>query len=392
MKRSAISIILFVACSMIIQTVVNAMEAAPPTGGVPYPVRVAVAIDEPAVTLEIKGNYIITALPLSEKLMGGRDLAEVEIKPGYSGIFMDGKPLNIYGVKIKAEEEASIRINNRAFRGELDIIRTENIKLLAINKLDLEDYIKGVLYHEVSHWWPMATLKAQAIAARTFAICKVIESKNADFDLRSDVYSQVYGGRTSERYRTTRAVDETRGKILVYRGKIIPAYYHATCGGHTEDASRLWKTEIFPLKGRPCNYCRRSPHYAWSAELSLGDIEKRLGLKGYRLKGVEAVEILSRNDSGRVETVAVKDTLGIEKIPSNKFRLALGPNLIKSTNFSLKRQDGKIRFSGKGWGHGVGMCQWGAYFMARRGLGHVDILRFYYPGSGIVKLEDTLKE
>lgn len=362
-----------------------------PTRQISYPVRVAVITDASEIALTIKGDYRIYSLPLLELLKEGANLNKVTVEPTYSGMSMEGEQFKIYGIKIRTDDTTDICINDRKFRGEMDIIRTRELRVLVINHLDIEDYIGGVLYHEVSHWWPMEALKAQAIAARTFAIYKSLEAVNKEYDLRSDIYSQVYGGKTAERFRTVRAVEETAGKILVYKQEILPAYYHATCGGHTENASLLWNTSPEPLKGRPCRYCEMSPHFNWFRKLSLDSVEKCLNEAGYKIRDIKEIETSPRDASGRVKTVSVIDSLGVEKMPANKFRLAIGPNVVKSANFTVRVQDGDAIFEGKGWGHGVGMCQWGAYFMARRGLETADILRFYYPGARIVDLKDMVK-
>ena len=357
-----------------------------------YPVRVAVITDASEVELKIKGHYDIYALPLLEPLGGGAELKKAEIIPTQSGILMGSQSFDIYGIRIKTNSAANISINGRRFRGDIDIIRTEKVKLLVINHLDIEDYISGVLYHEVSHLWPMEALKAQAIASRTFAVYKTIESIGKDYDLTNDIYSQVYGGRASERYKTTAAVRETTGKILIYRNKILPAYFHATCGGHTEDASLLWNVDMPPLKGRPCNYCVESPHFKWVASISLSDIEKMLNDSGYKIKGIQDITVTSRDASGRADSVTVVNLLGTEKIPANKFRLAVDPNLLRSTNFNVVIRSGTGVFNGRGWGHGVGMCQWGAYYMSRRGFSAEEILNFYYPGATLADMKYLMEE
>ncbi len=357
-----------------------------------YPVRVAVITDASEVNLKIKGHYHISALPLIESLREGSEMKGADIKPTQGGILIGSEPFNVYGVRIKAGGEADVYVNGRKFRGDIDIIRTEKMKILVINHLDIEDYINGVLYHEVSHLWPMEVLKAQAVASRTFAVYKTVESVGKDYDLTSDIYSQVYGGKTSEKYRTGRAVRETAGKILVYKEKVLPAYFHATCGGHTEDASLLWNVDIAPLKGRPCNYCAQSPHFKWVASIPLKDIEKSLNSNGYAVSGVKGIKIFSKNSSGRVDNVGVVTETGEEKIPANKFRLAVGPNLLRSTNFGVTVRDGAAIFNGRGWGHGVGMCQWGAYYMSKKGFSAEEILRFYYPGAKIADMKYLIQE
>lgn len=356
-----------------------------------YPVRVVVITDAPEVNLKIKGSCNIYALPLLEPLREGVDLRKADVRPTQSGVLVGSEPFNVYGVRIKTDG-ADIYVNNRRFRGSIDIIRTEKIGLLVINHLDIEDYISGVLYHEVSHLWPMEALKAQAIASRTFAVYKTIESIGKDYDLTNDVYSQVYGGRTSERYRTTMAVKETAGKILIYRNKVLPAYFHATCGGHTEDASLLWNVDMPPLKGRPCNYCAQSPHFKWIATLPLVDIERKLNDSGYRVKDIQNITVSSRDPSGRAKSVIIINSLGREELPANKFRLALDPNLFRSTNFEISIRGRMAIFTGKGWGHGVGMCQWGAYYMSKKDFSAKDILQFYYPGSSITDMKYLIEE
>ncbi len=357
-----------------------------------YRVRVAVAHDAPALTVSVLGDYEIVSLPVYAPLKEGKGMSDARITPSHSGIVLDGEELMFYGIRIRSVEGGEITVNNRTFRGEMDILRTEKMSLMAINHIDIEDYVKGVLYHEVSHWWPMEALKAQAIASRTFAVYKTQEQKESEYDLRSDVFSQVYGGHTSETYRTSRAVDETRDKILIYRNRVLPAYFHATCGGHTEDASELWKTECGALHGRPCRYCEVSPHYRWTGTITAEEAELRLRKAGYTIRHILSFATRGLTDSGRVKEVLIKDELGVEKISAPVFRLALGPDIIRSTAFSVSVSNDGFVFSGKGWGHGVGMCQWGAYGMASRGLDAVDILRFYYPGAKCITLRECIAQ
>jgi stage II sporulation protein D len=302
------------------------------------------------------------------------------------------EPFDIYGIRLKPIGQATIYVNNRKFRGDIDIIRTEKTELLVINHLDIEDYVSGVLYHEVSHLWPMDALKAQAIASRTFAVYKTIESLNRDYDMTSDIYSQVYGGRTSERYKTSRAVRETKGKILIYKDRVLPAYFHAACGGHTEDASLLWNVDIPPLKGGVCSYCQRSPHVKWTAAILLRDIEAGLAKGGYKIKDVQDIKVLAHDRSGRVTEVSVFGMNTKEVLAANKFRLAVGPNILKSANFNVSIKGNSAFFNGKGWGHGVGMCQWGAYYMSKKGFSCDEILRFYYPGASVADMQYLMVE
>ena len=206
------------------------------------------------------------------------------------------------------------------------------------------------------------------------------------YDLTADIYSQVYGGRTSEKWRATRAVDMTRGKVLAYRGKVFPSYFHATCGGSTTGASTLWNIDIPPLRGGSCNFCGISPHYNWRKELTVDYLESRFKEACYEIS-VFSIEILERDDSGRILDLLVKGKGKDIKLSGNKFRLIIGSNVIRSSNFEVDVRGKYVTFIGKGWGHGVGMCQWGAFNMSTQGWKAEAILQYYYPGSEIIRVE-----
>lgn len=226
----------------------------------------------------------------------------------------------------------------------------------------------------------------QAIVSRTYAVYEMQENKAKDFDMTSDIYSQVYGGSTSERFRTNRAVDETKDQIITYQGKAIPAYFHACCGGHTEDASILWKINLPPLKGVPCGFCKESPHFNWHYVLTFGEIQEKLADAGYKIKNIKDIVVMGHDKSGRVTSLNLIAKNKELKISAKDFRNAIGPNIIKSTNFTASIVKDDVIFEGLGWGHGVGLCQWGAYFMAKQDYTAEVILRYYYPGTNVETL------
>lgn len=369
---------------------VYALGTRPPR--IPYYIRVAVAQEKDSLQLTIRSAYQIRALNTDELLIEGKSLWRKKVLPMPAGIKIGEKYLKIYGISIQPQRDAAIYINNRRFRGNIDIIRTEKIQLLVVNHLDIEDYLYGVLYHEVSPYWPKEALKAQAIAARTFALYQSRFNKGDDYELTSTVYSQLYGGRTSERYRTNRIVNQTEGEVLVYKGELFPAYYHADCGGHTEDAREIWGIDIPPLRGVVCPYCKKSPHFLWKQRIPLSDIEAKLSKQGKIVGKISSITPLARNKSNRIAKLRISGSKGVVSLSGYRFRLYIGPNLIRSTNFTVTiTPEGEALFSGFGWGHGVGFCQWGAYFMAKQGYRHEEILKYYYPGAEIVQMEDILE-
>ncbi len=347
-------------------------------------IRVAVLSDASSISLKINGSYEITDTRGSVLAEG--TVLKTTVTTYKGGISWGGSFFKTPKVFIKATDSGPISVNGRLFKGSIQLIKNKDAAFTVVNQVELEDYIKGILYHEASHYWPMEALKAQAIASRSYALYQMQENKLNSFDVTSDIYSQVYGGKTSERYRTSMAVDETKGLALTYRGKLFSAYFSATCGGHTEDASKLWNTDIAPLKGVPCGFCKDSPHFNWHYVLTLEEIEEKLAEGRFRVKKIKDLRVIDKDSSGRVANLKIIGADKEVKIPAKDFREWIGPNIIRSTHFTIKLAQKDLIFEGIGWGHGVGLCQWGAYFMAKQGRTASEILCYYYPGSEINQL------
>jgi len=357
----------------------------------PEIVRVAIVRDSRELDLAIHGKYRLRDMDSGEIISHGNLLVNSKVRLLDRGILVG---LDVYPSKriiIEPSRDASIVIDERPFRGEVTFIRTPDNHITVVNDINVEDYIKGVLYHEVSHHWPMEALKAQAVAARTYALYS-INPPSKPYDVTNDIYSQVYGGRDSERYRTDLAVDHTRGEVLTYDGKIIPAYFHATCAGMTEDARELWNVpDIPPLRGVPCPFCQGSPHFNWKKNFRLKDIQDNLNLHGYKVGTITDIAIVDRDRSDRIDHLKITQKNGQELIIKGKdFRDLMGPNVLMSNNFNISMQGYYINFVGKGWGHGVGMCQWGALGMARQQFNYKQILAYYYPQSVLTNYHEVL--
>lgn len=349
--------------------------------------RVRIIDGSSSIQLSLKGGYEIVALDTGATAMKDNSL-EAKVSASPSGLLIGDKEVPASGLAVMVEKDSSIYVDGARFRGEIDIVRKDGGKLMVINHIPVEEYLYGVLHYEVSDRWPIAALKAQAIAARTFAVYQARQNKLQPYDLTSDTYSQVYGGSATEKWATTKAVNLTRSKVLTYKGDIFPTYFHATCAGGTEDASALWNINIPPLRGSRCVYCLTSPHYKWSKEIPLEDLEKKLRASGYKLGKISSVGVLSKNRSGRVDKLEIKDNAGVTVLLTAKeFRQLVGPNEIKSTRFELSLKWGHLMIVGRGWGHGVGMCQWGAFGLSKKGRTAEEILKFYYPGAQITSLD-----
>ncbi len=352
-----------------------------------HTVRVLIAENKKTLRVAAKGAYEIRSLPDGKLLANAKDL-QTSVVEVSSGKIRIGKLMwNLKGIRIDPVTDRNLYVNQTRYRGSVDFYRSSGGGLDAINTLDLEGYLYGVLHHEVAAWWPMEALRAQAVAARTYALYQVETSRAAVYDLKSTTSSQVYGGSTTERYRTKRAVDETRGQVLTYQEKIFPAYFHATCGGKTAAAAELWKIDIPPLGGgAACSYCRISPHYRWKSEMALASIEEKLSANSRSVGRLLKIEPMTQTPSARVGRLGFVGTLGEAEVAAKDFRVWLGGDKIRSTAFTVRVREDRAEFEGKGWGHGVGLCQWGALGQSLFGKKSEEILGFYYPGSEVKEI------
>ncbi len=356
-------------------------------------IRVAVLREEDHFTMAVQGRYDVVDHATGKKLDTRVYLhpALVSMKKGKISVGSQ-----VYGasrIAIIPRREALISINEGHFRGTVLIIDNAGLNFTVVNTIGLEQYIRGVLYHEISDKWPMEAMKAQAVATRTFAVYSMGKFASRDYDVTNDVYSQVYGGRSAERYRTNLAVSRTTGEVLAYKRKIFPAFFHANSGGMTEDAAQLWDVDIPPLKGGIKSvFSEASPHYQWRQNFRLKDIQDALNARGYELGLIKEIRVAERNASGRVKKLMILTRDGKEaSIEGKVFREIVGPNKLKSNKYDIEMKGWFVDFVGFGWGHGVGLCQWGAYNMALQRYNYRQILEFYYPFSELLQLKD-LKE
>jgi len=277
--------------------------------------------------------------------------------------------------------EAILLAAGKLYRGGLEV-KARDGGLMVVNAVDLEAYLYGVLPQEAPVHWEMAALRAQAIVARTYALYKRQWPRDGGYDLSAQhLHDQRYDGYIAEHPRSTQAVDETRGLVLTCSGALFPAFYHAESAGHTENSEDVWATAHPCLRAVKAQVYPVSPHLQWSATLSLEDIRAGLERKGYSVGTIRRLEPLQRSATGRIMLLKIGHGAGETVVRGLDFRLALGPEVIRSTRFTVDVQQGRALFSGQGWGHGVGLCQWCSQAMAELGYDHEAILKHYYQGA-----------
>lgn len=294
----------------------------------------------------------------------------------------DAGPLVVGGdaPSVKIRSKGPLTVGDKTVRGSVEVDALEGA-LVAINEIPMEAYLAAVLGSEMPPSFPPEALKAQAVAARTYAIGKKIAAEGAPYHLGASVLSQVYGGVNREDPRTLDAVRSTEGEVLVYEHAPIEAYFFASCGGRTESGLAALSRDLPYLTAHACPERPDSPGARWSLQLDAGELGRRLGVAP-----PTEVRIASRTATGRAQAVALETPRGPRRIDAVTFRRKLGYGELKSLSFEVERRGGAFRFVGKGNGHGAGMCQWGAAAAANDGWDYRRILAHYYPGTELRRM------
>lgn len=335
----------------------------------------------------------------------------------------------------------NITIDGAEYRGGAQFKRINGGALTVINVVNLEEYLYSVIGKEMSPSWNIEALKAQAVCARGFAISNKNKFARYGFNLDNTTSSQVYKGVSTEAESTRRAVDETRGTVLMYDGGIIESIYCSCTGGATANAENVWGgkypylVSVVDIYENPEEVSR----YSWSITLTADEIKECLAGADVNIGDIKNVKIISSDDAGYVCELLFEGTGGTHtvkrsscrtifggKLHSQRYTIAGGEDVfenvtvlsavgaanIESNNLyvlgagesssvyvksatdikeykkvsSPYAKDGEFTFNGNGWGHGVGMSQWGAKAMADMGFTYGDILTFYYTGTYLEKL------
>jgi stage II sporulation protein D len=304
--------------------------------------------------------------------------------------------------------------NGKRYRGELLLI-AEDTGIVVVNRVRMDDYLRGVVPLEIgtSAERDLAAVEAQAVTARSYAFVHLgAESPTKPYDVTASVRDQLYGGAGVETKVSNEAIDATRGLVLQYAGRVVNAPYHSACGGATAAADEIWRTEGEPylqsvsdrIPGTDRFYCDIAPRFRWTRTLDGPTVREALvrylgaytAVPGAYPGNPRDIMVDTRTPSGRVATLKIATDRGNYVLRGNDVRYVLrvpGGEILNSTNFTIETTtapDGslaRVVLRGTGYGHGVGMCQWGAIGRARAGQDFRTILRAYYPGTTVGSIE-----
>jgi stage II sporulation protein D len=375
----------------VLVSLLAALGAASPAGAA-GPMRVAVG--EGVRSIEVAAADLVTVRDLAGRrnLFGIPGGLVIRVTPGGSGLDVvwgpaarDRRRVAMPAIRLTARR-GPLASGPREYGGTLEISRSGDT-LLLVNEVALEEYVAGTVRAEAPERWPIESLRALAVVARTYAVFHQEKNGDKPYHLVASSQHQNYAGRVVEgpSWDATRG---TVGQVLTWRGSVFPTFYHSDSGGFTEAAQLVFSGErIAPLPGVRDEFSLESPNYSWAVTLPLAVIGERLRQGGLDVGEVRDLAVLERSPSFRVARLQVEHSKGTTPVRGPDFRRLVGYDVLKSTLFVPVVLDGAVRFEGRGWGHGVGLSQFGAKGMADRGYAYAQILAHFYPGTALATLK-----
>ena len=291
----------------------------------------------------------------------------------------------------------SIWVGRHQYRGTVRLLRRTGDRLIAVNHVPLEEYIASVVFSEVPSTFGLAARQAQAIVARTYAVSQM--KGHPQFDVFATSRSQMYLGyqyenseakRLAGESQNTRDIaTETAGVVCTHKGKVFTAYYSAVCGGRTINGRTVFTDAAPVVKNVECNWCREADRYRWDSTVPVDEASRLLAdhLKASdKTFGTVRSINLAAGSGGDLPYYNVSDEKASHRIAGTVLRRVMPSGVLHSPDFEASQDATTIRFSGRGHGHGVGFCQWGAAGQAKAGRSALEIIRYYYPGAGTVRM------
>lgn len=293
-------------------------------------------------------------------------------------LVVDGRPS---GSLWRPDREGPWQVGARRYRGGIEL-RADSGRILVVNRVPLEEYVVATVGGEMPASWPDQALRAQAVATRTYALHQRERRTGEAWDVQASELSQVYRGIESESATTRRAAEATRGEILTHGGRPILAVFHSTAGGRTASAAEVWGRDLPYLGSIDVEYEEDAPFTYWRTVFPPETLDRAVASSlGADIGPVQAIEVDARTESGRVERMVARGRSRAVRLERDQVR-ALAETLgLRSRLFDIRSTPQGFAFVGSGYGHGVGMSQWGARELARRGASYQRILARFYPGA-----------
>ncbi|SMB90490.1 SpoIID/LytB domain-containing protein [Deinococcus hopiensis] len=276
---------------------------------------------------------------------------------------------------------STVTLAGKLYRGGV-LLRVEKGGVQAINVVDVEDYLRGVVAAEMPASWPTEALQAQAVIARTYVAARI--NPALPYDTCATESCQMYGGVAAEKAGSDAAVRATAGQVVAYGGKPASTYFSSDSGGYTASSAEVWGRDLPYLHAKVDPYSAGGPRSRWRLELGAAQVTDAASRAGVRVGTLRDVRVTRASESGRVQEVTVTGEKGSARLSgadASGFVRALGAASSRASLSGPVGPNTPLVVEGYGSGHGVGLSQYGALGLARQGQGHLNILGFYYPGT-----------
>ncbi len=281
-------------------------------------------------------------------------------------------------VELTPPRGGAVKVGPHRYSGRVRLV-ADGDDLLVINHVGLEEYLAGVIAVEMGLHFPDEALEAQTVACRSYAVHRLLSRRHRPFDVGATQATQVYRGVPRGADRARRVVEATRGEVLTTDGEVLDAVYSSTCGGATRSAEEAFGNPgPSCLGGDRCGHCDDAPLFRWNADLSTDRVRDALHLSS----PPTSVERLASHPSGRLIKLVLATDDGPRNLRTSLLRKLVGRRARSDWITGARIEDGRLLISGRGFGHGVGLCQYGARGLALERKDRQEILRWYYPGAG----------
>ncbi len=334
-----------------------------------------------AIKKGVSAVQVGSSTPAIVKDAGGRPIGTLAPLDGFTvkarGSGVNLNQWNSSYLIIEPKNDGVVWIGDRWYRGRVRVIR-QGQGVTALNLVNIEEYLYSVVGAEAYPTWPEEALKSQAVVARTYALYQASKASNRYYDLDTTTRTQVYKGLETEFVTTQDAVKATDGQVLTYKGKVILSAFHSSSGGHTENVEDVWSSPLPYLRG-VVDYDQLAPVFQWSQSFTAWEMGRRIG-------GVGSVRSLipqKTTPHGRIITMKIVGSKGSRNITDDELRRALK---LKSTLFTISNNKGTFTIEGRGYGHGIGLSQWGSHYLAQQGIRYDQILNHYYKNAQLTTL------
>jgi stage II sporulation protein D len=354
------------------------------------PVRVAIHRDDGPTLIKSPGGQglriaVINTAGEHGEIVGFSPTT-LTLTPTARGVTISGLSGEFTGITLDSAT-GQATLNGKLYATPLEIIRDPIAGgTVVVTEVPLERYLRGVVGHEMVPTWTLEALKSQAVAARTFALSQRLSTEANFYHVEATVISQVYGGEGRIADNVARAVDETRGEVLAYENQPIIAYFFANCVGETSAPEDVFGKPLPYLAPASCDTGERAPKASWKVTVSHVELDRAFAKAGLARGAVTDIDVAARRGSRPTLMRVESKKGGSVTVPPTRLRQALGFTRIPSNDFKVDVSRKGATFTGRGFGHGVGLCQWCAKGMAERGDTHAEILRHFYPGATLVKM------